>query len=236
MNKKKEPILILGAGGHGRVVVDVLRSLGYRNFVLRDDLLSLHGQYVWGSDYPKVMAPITLEILREDAAERAVWFGVGVGSINGQGCERRERIFNMAELAGLKPINAISPTAVVFGEITFGESGVFIGPKAVVMSGAWVDRNVIINTGAIVEHGCKIGRSSHIATGAVLCGGVQVGDRVHIGAGAVVKQGVSIGYGATVGLGSVVLNDVDMGVTVVGNPAQDIEKLKAAIRKVEKLG
>jgi sugar O-acyltransferase (sialic acid O-acetyltransferase NeuD family) len=100
----------------------------------------------------------------------------------------------------------------------------FRHPDARVNVGAQIGKNVILNTGCIVEHDCVIGDHAHLCPGAVLCGEVTVGQGAVVGANATVKDGLTIGAWATVGCGAVVVKDVPAGLTVVGNPAQEIHK------------
>ncbi len=212
---KRETMVVLGAGGHSRVVVEALKAMGYMAVQLLDDdptVSIAHG-------------PITDAMLRRLASTGTNGFIVGVGSVNAEGCALRDRLFMLALSTELVAITVFCRTAVVLGQVG---QGVFLGHGSMVMPGAVVGSNSIINTGAIVEHDCQVGWSCHIATGAILCGGVQVGNLVHVGAGAVVRQGVVVGDGATIGMGAVVLEDVAPGETVVGNPARILCRLHAS--------
>lgn len=216
---KNGAVMVLGAGGHARVVVMALAAMGFGSGIfLDDDALKRGVPFVGGWRYA---GQITQAVMREQALAGVRHFIVGFGSVDADGCARRDERYMLALASGLVPLSAISPNSWVEGHLG---DGVFIGPGAIVMPGAVIGGNSIINTGAIVEHDCKVGWSCHIATGAILCGGVKVGKQVHVGAGAVVKQGVKIGDHATVGMGAVVLEDVPEGVTVVGNPARVLER------------
>ena len=208
----KGPVVILGAGGHARVIVEALKAIGYKTGILLDDDSSKWTGGVGG--WSCVTGPITPERLKQWAS-MGVEFIVGVGNVDAKGCALRDKLYLMGMDAKWLPVTVIHRSAILLGALGHG---VFIGPRAVVMPGAVVGSNSIINTGAIVEHDCKVGDSCHIATGAILCGGVRVGNKVHVGAGAIVKQGVKIGDGATIGMGAVVLNDVLPEDTMVGNP------------------
>ncbi len=112
----------------------------------------------------------------------------------------------------------IHPTAFVDETAKIG-AGCYIGPNAVVHTGAKVGRGTIINTGAIVEHDCVVGDWVHLAPGSVLCGAAKVGAGTFVGANAVIKQGVTVGDNVTIGCGAVVLDDKTEGCWV-GNPAR----------------
>ena len=209
--------VVLGAGGHARVILDAFPNVELLKVVLLDDdpkkiFTSVMGARVLGS----------MDLL-EHLVEAG--FIVGVGSV-GPTNIRRE-LWYRALRAGLSPMGWIRATgALVSASASIGD-GTFIGPGAVVGAGSEVQENVIINTQAVVEHNCFVGAHSHLASGAILCGGVHVDQGVHVGAGAVVLQGLIIGEGAVVGAGAVVLDSVPEGATVVGNPAKVVKAVEA---------
>ncbi|MEO5338004.1 MAG: NeuD/PglB/VioB family sugar acetyltransferase [Magnetospirillum sp. WYHS-4] len=203
--------LIVGGGGHAKVVIDALRAAGAAERLgVIDEDRALAGGSVLG-----------VPVLGGDAegpAARAAGFGffvIGVGANN----DLRRRLFERALSWGIEPLSVIHPAAVVAPSATLGPGTVaFAG--VVVNAEARVGSNAIVNTGAIVEHDCRVGDHVHVAPGARLLGGVSVGDLASIGAGAVIKHGVAIGAGAIVGAGAVVLEDVMSGIRVAGVPAQ----------------
>jgi UDP-perosamine 4-acetyltransferase len=202
----------IGAGGHAKVVVDILRRMGD---------YEIHG-FVdpnAGAD----VAHFGVPLLGDDSAlpqliangVRHVFIGVG-GATNPR---RRQALFERASQDGATFVNAIHPHAVIDGSATFG-AGLTIMAGAIVNAGARLGDNVIVNTGAIVEHDCELSDHVHIATGARLAGGVKVGAAAHVGIGASVIQGIIIGEGALVGAGAVVVRDVPPRTVVVGVPAR----------------
>lgn len=197
-------LLIIGAGGHARVVLAALDSDVRPRLV--DPAVSagasLDGVPILGGD--DVLAS------RKDAAHVAI------------GDNRRRR----SVVDGIEPRewrSVVSPHAVILGPVEIGD-GAFVGARAVLQPGVRIGRHAIVNTGAIIEHDCTVGDFAHIAPGVVLAGGVTVGDGSLIGAGAVVRPGVSVGRDAVVGAGAVVIRDAPDGVTVVGNPARALER------------
>lgn len=207
--------LLLGSGGHARVLLETMKTAGLRPpaAVLTADR-GLHGGEFNG-------IPV---IGDDDALGRLVHEGfdsfvLGIGSAADTAL--RVTAWQRACAAGLAAVMVIHPTAIICPTARLGE-GIQLLPRSVVHSAAELDDNVIINTGAIVEHDCRVGPGSHIATGAILCGGVTVGKGAHVGAGAVVRQGITIGEGALVGAGAVVVRDVDAGARVVGCPARPL--------------
>jgi len=205
--------VVIGAGGHAQVVLDILRDREQpAPCVLLDRDASLWGTEVMG--VPILGGDDLLPMLAQNGARD---FAVGVASA---GVPRlRAQLYEMALAAGLHPIDVIHPRAVR-SKWTDAGRGLQMFPGSVVNAGAILGENVTLNTGAIVEHGCRIGDHAHIATGARLAGNVKVGRSAFIGAGAVVRHEIAIGAEAVVGAGAVVIRDVAAGDVVVGNPAR----------------
>ncbi len=223
--------VILGGGGHAKMVIEALRAS--RQAVphsLLDRDPNLHGQSVLG-------VPIRGgdELLPGYLQEGVTGFVVGLGGVGDNG--PRKRLFELGLRHGLIPITVVHPTAIWSPSAQVG-SGTVLLPGTIVNAGARLGANVIINTGAIVEHDCAVDDHVHVATGARLCGGVRVGAHTHIGAGALVCQGLSIGQGAIVGAGSVVVKDVPPRVVVAGVPARalrDREAMEPATRSMPRV-
>jgi sugar O-acyltransferase (sialic acid O-acetyltransferase NeuD family) len=209
--------VVLGGGGHGAVIIDILiasKAVVPIAVVDRDSAL-------WGTtvlDVPVIGGDEKLADLAENGATS---FVIGVGSTGK--ATPRQRLFKLALKAGLQAQTLCHPTAFVSKLAQLGQ-GAVVAAMAAVNTRATVGANVIINTGAIVEHDCVLGDHVHIATGAKLAGGVVVGDSAHIGAGAIVKEGIYIGADAIVGAGAVVIRDVAPKTTVVGVPAALLKK------------
>lgn len=197
----------LGAGGHAKVVIEILRLAGeYEITGLLDSNSELWGRSVLG--IPVLGGDEKLLELRDRGVSHAF---IGVGSAGAP--ETRTKLFNMAVEQGFEVINAIHPKAIISPTAQVGR-GLVMMAGAVINASALVGDNVIINTGAIVEHDCMLGNHVHVATGAILAGGVRVGHGVHIGAGATVCQGVRIGRNATIAAGATVAQSVPEGTQV----------------------
>lgn len=208
--------IILGGGGHARVLIESLYPSGLaENVCVLDKDRSL-----WGKDLLGVPVLGGDELLPELVHQGATHFVVGLGSVGDN--RPRQRLFELGLSAGLIPLTIIHPAAIFSKWAKMG-AGTVIFPGAVVNTDAFLGVNVIVNTGAIVEHDCVIGDHVHVATGSRLCGAVQVANGAHIGAGATIREGVSIGAGAVVGAGALVLKDVEPGTVVVGVPARFLE-------------
>jgi UDP-perosamine 4-acetyltransferase len=211
--------VILGGGGHARVVLDALRAAraAASYVVLEVDSGRIGGELdgvpiIGGDDRLGEYAD------RDDAA-----FVVGVGSAGNS--RTRQRLFELGCAHGLPPLACVHPTAVCSAGATFG-SGVQLLAGSIVGPGAVVGVNCLVNSGAIVEHDCRVGDHVHVAIGACLAGGVAVGAGAHIGAGAVVIEQTHIGAGAIVGAGAVVLSDVPPNVVAAGVPARVLRAIE----------
>jgi UDP-perosamine 4-acetyltransferase len=207
------PVVGFGAGGHAKVVIEILRSRGEFKIVgLFDARMDLRGTTVLGVE---VLGDDSLMAeLKQRGIEQAF---IGVGTVGD--AQPRRQLYEKVVSSGFAIVPAIHAAAVVSSSAQIGV-GPTIMAGAIVNADAVIGDNVIVNTGAIVEHDCVIGDHTHIATGARLAGGVHVGPGSHIGIGAVVRQEIRIGEGAIVGAGAVVVSDVPAGTTVMGVPAR----------------
>lgn len=205
--------VILGAGGHARVLIDcLLRDAAVRVHAVLDPDHALHGTTCLG-------VPVRGDDDCLDAliGEGVSHFVVGVGGVGDTG--PRQRLFELGLSRRLQPLTVAHPTSECSEWAVIGPgSQLLVG--SIVNAGAVLGANVIVNSGAIVEHDCRLGDHVHVATGATLSGNVSVGDLAHIGAGSVVRQSISVGARAVVGAGAVVVKDVAPGQTVIGNPAR----------------
>ena len=205
--------VILGGGGHSRVLIDSLQACGYSGSTVILD----QDRNLWGKQLLDVPILGGDELLPDLVRRGATSFVVGVGAVGDNG--PRRRLFELGVHYGLTPLTVCHPKAVLSKHATIGEGSV-IFPAAVVNAGAVLGANVIVNSGAIVEHNCSVQDHVHLATGSRLCSTVHVGIGAHIGAGATVLQCVSVGEGAIVGAGAVVIRDVERWSVVVGVPAR----------------
>jgi sugar O-acyltransferase (sialic acid O-acetyltransferase NeuD family) len=215
------PIVGFGAGGHARVVIEILRyDSQYEIIGLFDPREELIGQDISG-------VPVLGNDgkLPEIIATGVKHFFIGVGGVSD--LSPRRRLYEYAISQGMIPVTVIHPKAVISSTAILGE-GVTLMAGVLINSGARLGDNVVINTGAIVEHDCVVGNHVHIATGAILCGGANIGSETHIGAGATILQYRKIGSSTVVGAGAVVVKDVLDKHVMIGNPAKPMEKHKHA--------
>lgn len=189
------PAVVVGAGGHGRVVADILRASGRVIAGFLDD---------------RVIGPVAgLPVLGPFARALDPAFGRGRALIVALGDTPRRVDLSQAILrAGGLLATAVHPCAVLAGGARVG-AGSCIAAAAVIGTAASVGRFCIVNTAAVVDHDCTLGDGSFIGPGARVCGGVTVGAGAVLGAGAIVLPGVQIAPGGRVRAGAVV--DVDFG-------------------------
>lgn len=207
------PVIIIGAGGHAKVLLGLLDALGTEIIGLTDTEASIYGSKILGHS-----------VLGDDTMIQS--FGCGrISLVNGVGSTQpglaRREILNRFNALGYAFRSCVHPTAVVSPDAVLNE-GVQIMASAVVQPGCMIGANTIINTRATVDHDCILGEHVHIAPGAVLGGCVTVADGAHIGTGAIVIEQIRIGEDAMIAAGACVIRDVAAGARVAGVPARDM--------------
>jgi sugar O-acyltransferase (sialic acid O-acetyltransferase NeuD family) len=210
-------LLVLGSGGHGKVVADVGRSMGLRLAGFVDDDPARVGARIWGLE---VISWDRLLAERERLGEVVVALGIGSN-------EARERGHARLRAAGLPVATLIHPKAAVASSARLGE-GTVVMANASVNPDAEVGAGAIVNTGAVVEHDCRLGDYAHLSPNAALGGAATVGRRSHLGLGAVALPGVKVGADVRAGAGAAIHRDVADGLTVVGVPARPIDERAGA--------
>jgi sugar O-acyltransferase (sialic acid O-acetyltransferase NeuD family) len=208
-------VLILGAGGHGHVVADILLQTNQARADCKvvgflDDDPALADTAILG--LPVLGAIAQIGEFNHDA----VIIAVGDNRV-------RARLFQLLRAQGKRMVNAIHPSAVLAPNVRLGE-GVMICAQVVVNTSTVIGDTVILNTGCTVDHHNAIGAHAHIAPGVHLGGNVSIGDGALVGIGAAVIPGRSIGDWAVIGAGAVVIKDVPAHTTAVGVPAQVIKQ------------
>lgn len=213
--------IIVGAGGHGRVVLDILVSSYW------SDRNNLPKSLVFVDDKAKVgyggVKVVTWKGLERLDTSR---FVIAIGD-NRTRARLYSSMLDTRHFAG----QAIHPSATVSQFATIGD-GVVICAGANIGPGAFIDDGVIVNTGANVDHDSHVGAFTHIAPRASLCGGVKIGQFCMIGSGAILLPGAIVGSGATVGAMSLVLENKTIGENrmVVGVPAhRELEKTNGIV-------
>lgn len=204
-------VYIVGAGGHAKVVIDILEKQD-KFFIsgVLDDNPALHGKIFFGypvlGDHSYLRGP-------ERTGSR---FTVAIGNNR-----IRQDISDELIESGAIAIRAIHPSVQISRNVTI-LSGTVVMASCVINADTLIEQNVIVNSRASIDHDCLIGAAVHIAPGVTICGGVRVGRGSLIGAGATIAPGLAIGTNVVVGTGAVVIDNIPDGQTVVGIPARPI--------------
>jgi sugar O-acyltransferase (sialic acid O-acetyltransferase NeuD family) len=207
------PVIVVGAGGHAKVVIDMLLASSIEIIGATDSKPEKMGTFILG-------IPVigTDEVISQYKPEDIVLVN-GIGSVGSAAV--RTGIFHYFRNMGYSFMTLIHPSAIISLEVVVGE-GVQIMAGAIVQPGCKIGSNSILNTGVSVDHDCFIGSHVHLAPRVTLSGGVYTGDGVHVGTGAVIIQGVQIGRDSIVGAGAVVINHVAESAKVIGVPAREV--------------
>lgn len=211
---KRLPVIVLGAGGHAKVLIDMLRLSGVEILGITDVEAGKHGSIFAGLG---VMGGDDMVLAHKPDHVRLV-NGVGSTSLP----QARRTLFERFKQHDYVFQSIVHPAAVVAGDVELGE-GVNVMAGAVIQPGSRIGANAIVNTAASVDHDCVIGAHVHLAPGVTLSGGVRIGAATHVGTGACVIQGVAIGENCVIGAGAVVLTDIPAGTRAVGVPARRTE-------------
>jgi sugar O-acyltransferase (sialic acid O-acetyltransferase NeuD family) len=207
------PVVVYGASGHGKVVVDILRanSIEVEGFVDDDPLKrsDVYGLKILGNTKWLVERTVRQPV--------AVALGIGDNFF-------RRRVAEHCIAAGAHLMTAIHPSATVAASATVSP-GTVIMPHAVVNADAVIGQGAIINTAAIVEHDCRIGNFAHLSPKVAIGGNVQVGDFAWLGIGSTVIPNRKVGTGSIIGAGATVIHDIDDWMVAVGTPARILKKL-----------
>jgi len=208
-------IIIIGGGGHAKVVASLLikhenlNPIGYIDIVNKGPLLGL--PYL-GTD----------NLLPQYISETKIKYGVlGIGLI--KNFESRMLTIERTIASGLQLIPIVSPRSIVNEDVSVGD-GTVIMDGVIIQPGCVFGKYSILNTGAIVDHDCNIGNMVHIATGAKISGDVSVGSQVLIGAGTTLIHGIRITGNVIIGAGATVIKNIDSPGIYVGTPARQIQR------------
>lgn len=203
--EENKRLLIIGAGGHGRVVADVAEVSGeYSEIAFADDSepiiaprFPIYGDCNWAYEH---------------IGEYVFIVAIGNGSV-------RQRIVQRFKRAGAQFATLVHPSAVISPSAAIGEGSVIM-PGVIVNADTRIGNHVILNTSCSVDHDCDIDDYVHISVGARLCGSVCVGESTWIGAGATVVNNVSVCGSCMIGAGAVVVKDILCEGTYKGIPAR----------------
>ena len=197
-------LVIIGASGHGKVVADIAKKIGYDEIYFLDDnetLTECGGYAVVGK------------------SSRYVDFDCDVIVAIGNP-KIREKIQKDIEITGKNVPALIHPNASIAENVEIGKGTVVVA-GAVINPGARIGRSCIINTGASVDHDCEVADFVHVSVGAHVAGAVKIGERTWIGAGATVSNNIRICADCMIGAGAVVIRDIEKPGTYIGVPAKE---------------
>jgi sugar O-acyltransferase (sialic acid O-acetyltransferase NeuD family) len=204
------PVILLGAGGHAKVVLDLLQALNRQVLGICDPALAAQGTKSWRS----------LPVLGDDHAVESyapaeIELANGTGSLPGNTLRRRLHVQFTRQ--GYRFTTLVHPSAILGSGVELGQ-GVQVMAGVIVQADTRIGDDVILNTGARIDHDGEVGHHVHVAPGAVLSGGIRLGNGCHIGAGATLLQGIQVGSEAVVGIGTPVLSNVAAGHQQTGQP------------------
>jgi UDP-perosamine 4-acetyltransferase len=206
-----DKIVVVGGGGHAKVVISILKKcatysiLGYTDLIDNGSLLGV--EYL-GDD------AVLEGIVRERPKCLAI-LGVGYVAIS----DIRKRLAERLGQLGFQSPVVMSPRSIVNEDVSIGQ-GTVICDAAVINSGTNIGKHCIVNTNSTIDHDCEIGDFVHIAPGVTLGGGNKVGSHVMIGAGVTIIQYKTVSENCLIGAGAVVTNDCLVPGTYVGCPAR----------------
>lgn len=210
--RKKEKILIFGAGGHGKVVLDILLETDVDVIGFLDDDRNKIDFKIRGI---KVLGGFSY---LENKKNIGIALGIGDNKI-------RENIFKAVKKIQLPLASAIHPKTVISKNVQLGQ-GVVVMAGVVINPGAILGDGVVVNTGATVDHDCYLKKFSQVWPGAHLAGSVRVGEFSYIGTGASIVNNIKIGKNVIIGAGAAVVSDIADDVVAVGVPAKVIKNNK----------
>jgi sugar O-acyltransferase (sialic acid O-acetyltransferase NeuD family) len=191
-------VYLYGAGGHAKVIIDILKERGISVVNIFDDNKELN----------ELMG---IPIIHDEITPNfPLIISIGNNSI-------RKKITE--KFAEYNYITAISTSAIVSDTVVVGK-GTVIMQGSIIQSSVNIGEHSIVNTGATVDHDCQIGDFVHIAPGCNFCGNVEVGEGTFIGAGTIIIPGVKIGKWSTIGAGSVIRKNIPDNVLALGNPCK----------------
>lgn len=205
----REPVHVIGSGGHAKVVISTLRASGYDVAAIWDDDSARAGVAVLGVR----VSGTTAECPDGALAVLAI------------GSNRARR--KVAAHLNLRYATVVHPTAFVHESVVLG-AGTVVFAGAVIQPDARIGEHVIVNTAASIDHDCDIGDFAHVAPGVRLSGTVTLGEGAFLGIGSSAVPGARVGDWAVVAAGGVVVHPVEAGVTAVGCPARPIAQRSKA--------
>lgn len=195
-----KPVVLLGAGGHAKVLLDLLSDNDREVLAVSAPELARNDQKLW-RNIPIIDDDAVIQKYNSESIELVN----GIGMIPGKNV--RQQLYLSFKQHSMIFATLVHSTAILSATAKLSEGAqVFAG--AIIQPDCTIGNNTIVNTRATVEHDCTIGSHCHIATAATLCGGVKLADQIHVGAGATIIQGLTLGQSSVVAAGSVLVKNL----------------------------
>ncbi|MEA3321197.1 MAG: acetyltransferase [Bacillota bacterium] len=202
--------VLIGAGGHAKVVVDILKESSKQILGFIDDNIEIreHNGIPSLGDITEIPSILT--------KYKNLKFIITIGSN-----EVRQEIYKKLKIFDINYGNAIHPSAIISSNTVIG-TGTVVMANAVINSSTIIGGHAIVNTASVIEHDCIVGEFTHISPNSTLTGNVKIGKGTQIGAGATVIPNISIGEWSIIGAGSTVIRNLPSRMIAVGSPAKII--------------
>ncbi|PWK09689.1 acetyltransferase [Tumebacillus permanentifrigoris] len=197
-------LILIGMGGHSKVVADIARRCGHLIVGYLDDREPARPN-------PLYLGSVALAVTEGLGENRQVVIAVGDNLI-------RKKIVQSLRDFPLAFATLIDPSAILGSNVEIG-AGSVVMPGAILNADTVVGRHAILNTAATVDHDGVIGDYAHLSPGVHLAGAVTVGEGAHLGTGALAIPGVRIGAWSTIGAGATVIREIPAAAIAVGVPA-----------------
>lgn len=205
-------LVIIGAGGHGRVVADCAQQVNtYKEIIFLDDS---YKETVTSGDWKIVGLS---EDFHQHIGHADFIVGIGNNLI-------RAKITKKLLQANANVVSLIHPTASISPKVSV-DNGVVIFANAVVNIGSHISEGCIINTGATVDHDCKLKPYVHVSPGVNIAGGVTIEQYSWLGIGSAVIEYLTVAKNTQIGAGAVVINSTQANSLYLGVPAQKVRTL-----------
>lgn len=203
-------VVIIGAGGHAKVIADIIVKSGDRVYGFLDDNLEIETTIANNEQFKIIGKIEKINKLKENTNLEFV-IAIGDNTV-------RKKI---AENYNVKYYTAIHPSSIIALDVSI-EEGTVVMANTVINTSAKIGRHCIVNTGAIIEHDNIIENYVHVSPNATLCGTVKIGECTHIGANATVKNNTEICNKCIIGAGALVVKNINESGTYVGVPVKGI--------------
>lgn len=208
-----QSIVLIGGGGHARVLIDIIKTSGEYEIVgILDSQLDIgtliSGVSILGND--NFLAELYSKGIKNAC--------IAIGSIKDN--SKRKMLYEKVKQIGFSVPYLIHPQAILSKNDTRIFEGVQIMAGAIVQTGCSIGENTIINTGAIIEHDCRVGKHVHICPGAIISGGCFIDEEAFVGTSATIIQGIKAGKNSVIAAGAVVVKNVPDDTEVMGVPAK----------------